>query len=90
MRRALLLLCELCAVASMVRKSDFLHPLQTEDHPSSSVGGLYLSNIFTFVQGEIVHHELTEEVMEDRRRRKLVEYNMTDGCCGLSTERDVS
>ncbi|GMI06204.1 hypothetical protein TrRE_jg7161, partial [Triparma retinervis] len=54
------------------------------------VGGLFLSDVFSWDSEEriVKHHRLEEEEVRGRRERKLLEYNMTAGCCAMGTERE--
>ena len=50
-----------------------------------------MSDVFVWDEDERIvnHHKLDEEEVIVRRKRKLVEYNMTSGCCSMGTEREV-
>ncbi|GMH89151.1 hypothetical protein TrVE_jg11726 [Triparma verrucosa] len=72
-----------------VVKNEDMHPMQAEDHPASSVGGLRLSKFYHWHLDE--PSLLQEHVMEEdeyRRRLELGVYNFTEGCCSLKTERE--
>jgi hypothetical protein len=73
--------------AVRVIPSPDLHPLQTEFHPSSSVGGLRLAHVFVHESKYIINHHHLPKTEHDRRRMTGM-YNITDGCCSLETERD--
>jgi hypothetical protein len=73
---------------AFVTRSRELHALQAPTHPSSSVGGLRLAHVFVHdeEEGTVTHHHMPKSVHDQRRLDGT--YEVTSGCCSLSTERE--